>query len=70
MTREEALCAGRTACARYLSDETCPARETARQARGALLTLRTQIEELERMTDARRQTPSAAEWLLGNFSVY
>ncbi|MCD8127352.1 MAG: hypothetical protein LUD82_07880 [Clostridiales bacterium] len=70
MTREEALCAGRTACARYLSDETCPARETARQARGALLTLRTQIEELERMTDSRRQTPSAAEWLLGNFSVY
>lgn len=70
MTREEALCAGRTACARYLSDETCPAHETARQARGALLTLRTQIEELERMTDSRRQAPSAAEWLLGNFSVY
>ncbi len=70
MTREEALCAGRTACARYLSDETCPARETERRARAALLALRAQIENLERMTASRQQIPSAAEWLLGNFPIY
>ncbi|MCD8161576.1 MAG: hypothetical protein LUE61_10535 [Clostridiales bacterium] len=70
MTREKAVYAGRVACARYLADEACPAWETARSQRGALLALRRQMEELERMTASRRQVPSAAEWLLDNFSVY